>query len=121
MGERADYSLPSEPNKSGSESKQRSHRILLGDWEAYQIISSIWKKQTCCTGQKDIISYGKDIISGTCKYYVNDLAFHNYLYNGYGYGIGYLLENRIYLDLKITGYDVYVGVIKNREVDYNYI
>lgn len=27
---------------------------------------------------------GKDIISGTCKYYVNDLAFHNYLYNGYG-------------------------------------
>lgn len=43
------------------------------------------------------------------------------LYNGYGYGIGYLLENRIYLDLKITGYDVYVGVIKNREVDYNYI
>jgi len=49
------------------------------------------------------------------------LAFHNYLYNGYGYGIGYLLENRIYLDLKITGYDVYVGVIKNREVDYNYI
>ena len=63
----------------------------------------------------------KDIISGTCKYYVNDLAFHNYLYNGYGYGIGYLLENRIYLDLKITGYDVYVGVIKNREVDYNYI
>ena len=31
---------------------------------------------------------GKDIISGTCKYYANDLAFHNYLYNGYGYGIG---------------------------------
>lgn len=59
---------------------------------------------------------GKDIISGTCKYYANDLAFHNYLYNGYG--IGYLLENRIYLDLKIAGYDVYVGVIKDREVDF---
>lgn len=24
----------------------------------------------------------KDIILGTCKYYVNDLAFHNYLHNG---------------------------------------
>lgn len=33
----------------------------------------------------------KDIISGTCKYYVNDLAFHNYLYNGYGKG--YLFYN----------------------------
>ena len=36
---------------------------------------------------------GKDIISGTCKYYVNDLAFHNYLYNGYGKG--YLFYNYI--------------------------
>lgn len=61
---------------------------------------------------------GKDIISGNCKYYANDLAFHNYLYNGYGYGAGYLLENRIYLDLKIAGYDVYVGVIKEKEVDF---
>lgn len=61
---------------------------------------------------------GKEIISGTCKYYVNDLAFHNYLYNGYGYGTGYLLENRIYLDLKIAGYEVYVGVIKEKEVDF---
>lgn len=61
---------------------------------------------------------GKEIISGTYKYYVNDLAFHNYLYNGYGYGTGYLLENRIYLDLKIAGYDVYVGVIKEKEVDF---
>lgn len=61
---------------------------------------------------------GKEIISGTCKYYANDLAFHNYLYNGYGYGVGYLLENRVYLDLKIAGYDVYVGVIKEKEVDF---
>lgn len=61
---------------------------------------------------------GKEIISGTCKYYVNDLAFHNYLYNGYGYGTGYLLENRVYLDLKIAGYNVYVGVIKEKEVDF---
>lgn len=61
---------------------------------------------------------GKEIISGACKYYVNDLAFHNYLYNGYGYGIGYLLENRVYLDLKIAGYDIYVGVVKEKEVDF---
>lgn len=61
---------------------------------------------------------GKEIISGTCKFYANDLAFHNYLYNGYGYGTGYLLENRIYLDLLIAGYNVYVGVIREKEVDF---
>ncbi len=34
---------------------------------------------------------GKETLSGTAKYYLNDLAFHNYLYRGFGYGDGYLL------------------------------
>ena len=61
---------------------------------------------------------GKEIISGTYKYYMNDLAFKNYLYSGIGYGVGYLLENLVYLELIRAGYDVYVGSIKDKEVDF---
>lgn len=61
---------------------------------------------------------GKDTISGNCKYYLNDLGYRNYLYSGYGYGMGYLLENAIYLSLRRAGYQVYVGVIKETEVDF---
>ncbi len=61
---------------------------------------------------------GKDTISGNCKYYLNDLGYRNYLYSGYGYGLGYLLENAVYLSLRRFGYNVYVGVVKDTEVDF---
>lgn len=61
---------------------------------------------------------GKDTISGNCKYYLNDLSYRNYLYSGYGYGLGYLLENAVYLSLKRAGFQVYVGTIKDSEVDF---
>jgi len=61
---------------------------------------------------------GKEIISGTGKYYINDLSFKNYLYSGFGYGIGYLLENAVYLQLRQSGYEVYVGVLRNAEIDF---
>lgn len=61
---------------------------------------------------------GKDTISGNCKYYLNDLCYHNYLYSGFAYGMGYLLENAIYLNLRRAGYDVYVGTVKDAEVDF---
>jgi len=43
---------------------------------------------------------GKEIISGNSKFYLNDLSFKNYLYSGFGHGIGYLLENSVYLQLR---------------------
>lgn len=61
---------------------------------------------------------GKDILSGNAKYYINDLSYKNYLYPGYGYGYGYLAENLIYLELRRAGYDVYVGSLRNKEVDF---
>lgn len=61
---------------------------------------------------------GKETISGNSKYYLNDLCYRNYLYAGYGYGIGYLLENAVYLSLCRAGYHVYVGTIKGTEVDF---
>lgn len=61
---------------------------------------------------------GKDILSGTAKYYVNDLAFKNYLYPGFAYGLGYQLENLIYLTLRKYGYTVYVGNLGENEIDF---
>ena len=61
---------------------------------------------------------GKDTISGNSKYYINDLAYKNYLYTGFGYGIGYKLENLVYLNLKRANYKVYTGVFREKEVDF---
>ncbi len=61
---------------------------------------------------------GKETIAGNCKYYINDLAYKNYLYSGFGYGVGYKLENLVYLELRRAGYEVFAGAMKNREVDF---
>ncbi len=61
---------------------------------------------------------GKEILSGNRKYYINDLSFNNYLFKGFGYGVGYQLENLIYLDLLRAGFDVYVGELNKKEVDF---
>ena len=60
---------------------------------------------------------GRETIAGNCKYYINDLAFYNYLYKGFAYGYGYELENLVYLDLRRHGYDVYVGNIPDTRAD----
>lgn len=61
---------------------------------------------------------GKDTLSGNAKFYMNDLAYKNYLYPGFGYGFGYLVENLVYLELCRAGFDVYTGVLRNKEVDF---
>lgn len=61
---------------------------------------------------------GKETVSGTCKFYINDLAFKNYLYQGFGYGTGYLLENAVYLQLRQAGYEVFTGTTRTAEIDF---
>lgn len=61
---------------------------------------------------------GKDLLAGSCKYYMNDLSFKNHLYGGFASGIGYQLENLVYIDLLRNGYDVYVGTINDKEIDF---
>jgi uncharacterized protein len=61
---------------------------------------------------------GKETVAGNVKYYCNDLAYKNYLFSGFAYGTGYLLENLVFLELKRAGFQVYVGVLPNREVDF---
>ncbi len=61
---------------------------------------------------------GKEKLSGQRKYYLNDLAFKNYLSGYYPFDIGYNLENFIYLQLRISGYKVSVGIINGKEIDF---
>jgi predicted AAA+ superfamily ATPase len=61
---------------------------------------------------------GKEIVSGTNKYYINDLSFKNYLYSSFDHGFGYLLENLVYLQLRISGFTVFTGAIRDREIDF---
>lgn len=61
---------------------------------------------------------GKETIAGNVKYYCNDLAYKNFLFSGFAYGTGYLLENLVYLQLRRSGFKVYVGVLPNKEVDF---
>ena len=61
---------------------------------------------------------GKDTLTGNSKFYINDLAYKNYIYKGFGYGIGYKLENLVYLILKRANYKVYTGVFRDKEIDF---
>lgn len=61
---------------------------------------------------------GKEILSGNCKYYMNDLSFKNFLYPALEHGYGYMLENLVYLHLACSGYKVYVGHMRGKEIDF---
>jgi uncharacterized protein len=61
---------------------------------------------------------GKEIVSGSAKYYLNDLSYKNYLYPAFDHGYGYQLENLVYLSLRRMGYEVMVGNMRNREIDF---
>ena len=61
---------------------------------------------------------GKQTMGGEYKYYLNDLAFKNFLFGFYPSDIGYNLENYIYIQLRRMGYKVSVGILNNLEVDF---
>lgn len=61
---------------------------------------------------------GKKILEGERKYYLNDLAFANYLQSTFDDGITRKLENFVYQTLVRAGYQVYVGNIYQLEVDF---
>ncbi len=61
---------------------------------------------------------GKEILAGERKYYINDLAFRQYLAPDYDPGFSRRLENCFYLHWKSQGYEVHVGRQRNLEVDF---
>ena len=61
---------------------------------------------------------GKKVLGGVRKYYLNDLAFKNFLFGYYPSDIGYNLENLIFLELRRKGYRIYIGETRNKEIDF---
>lgn len=60
----------------------------------------------------------KEILSGSCRYYVNDWALMHYLYPFYVREAETKLKNHVFLDLKRAGYTVYVGIHRNKLIDF---
>lgn len=61
---------------------------------------------------------GKELLAGNFKLYINDQAYHNYLFSSVRYGLGYVLENVVYMEFVRKGYVVNTGVVKGHEVDF---
>ncbi len=61
---------------------------------------------------------GKEILKTQEKFYLTDTALR---YSVLGYDsdtVASMLENLVYLELRVRGYDVYVGKLDNTEIDF---
>ena len=61
---------------------------------------------------------GKQYLKTLEKYYVVDIGLRYVLLGKRNIDIGHILENVVYLELLRRGYDVYVGLINDAEVDF---
>jgi predicted AAA+ superfamily ATPase len=61
---------------------------------------------------------GKKILEIGEKYFFNDIGMRNALIGYRASDIGKILENVVYLHLRIAGYSVTVGHERNREIDF---
>ena len=60
----------------------------------------------------------KEVLSGTKKFYLNDLAFRNYASIRFEFGLSQNLENFIFLFYMMRGYKVYIGNLRDKEIDF---
>ena len=61
---------------------------------------------------------GKDYLRNLSKYYLADLGLRNYLIGYKDEDRGHLLENIVFLELKVRGYEVAIGKLNNKEIDF---
>ena len=61
---------------------------------------------------------GKNILDSGKKYYLNDLAFRNFIFSKFDAGLGKHLENIVFLSLRRGGWKVNVGKFDNLEIDF---
>jgi len=61
---------------------------------------------------------GREILKTQEKYYLGDVSLAYSLIGYHDRNIGGILENLVYLELKRRGYEVYVGKLFNREIDF---
>lgn len=63
--------------------------------------------------------HGKQLLSSNEKYYFEDMGLRNVLSSGKrAVDIEKLIENAVYLHLRRLGYSVYVGILRNCEIDF---
>ena len=61
---------------------------------------------------------GKEYLRTLGKYYITDIGLRNYLLGFRDMDIGHIIENIVYFELLRRGYDVAIGKIGNKEVDF---
>lgn len=61
---------------------------------------------------------GKRILTKMDKYYLTDLGLGRIRNSGFKLEMGALLENVVYNELLVRGYDVYVGKTRSGEIDF---
>lgn len=61
---------------------------------------------------------GKEYLKTLGKYYIVDIGLRNYLLGYRGGDTGHILENIIYFELLRRGYDVAIGKLDQKEVDF---
>ncbi len=61
---------------------------------------------------------GKELLQTLGKYYIVDVGLRNYLLGFTGTDRGHILENIVYFELLRQGYDVAVGKIGDKEIDF---
>ena len=62
--------------------------------------------------------HGKAILKTLNKYYMTDLGISQIKNNNFEINKSFALENVIYNDLIVRGYDVYIGKTRNGEIDF---
>lgn len=61
---------------------------------------------------------GKEYLRTLGKYYIVDIGLRNYLLGFRDRDRGHILENIVYIELLRRGYDVAIGKIDNKEIDF---
>ena len=61
---------------------------------------------------------GKEYLKTLGKYYISDIGIRNYLLGLRNGDKGHILENIVYFELLVRGYDVAIGKIDNKEIDF---
>ena len=61
---------------------------------------------------------GKEYLRTLGKYYIADIGLRNYLLGFRDMDTGHIIENIVYFELHRRGYDVSIGKIDNKEIDF---
>jgi len=61
---------------------------------------------------------GKEYLRTLGKYYIVDIGLRNYLLGFRDLDAGHIIENIVYFELRRRGYDVAIGKVGDREVDF---